>query len=342
MKNWRKLFNNHPFFFGLILSFSLLGCERILMEPNPSANKTEIFEQMWENIDQKYGLFHLKNIDWNQVGDKYRSQVFDDMDDHEFFDVLAEMLYELRDGHTNLVSDFDLSRNWQWYLDFPENFDFSLVERNYLRENAQISGPLRHQMIDSILYVYYGSFGSRLSPENLNAMLERAKNAKGLIFDVRNNGGGFLNNAFRLASALVREEQIVYVEQRKSGPGHDDFHPEQTASISPSENAYAGPVVVLTNRKSYSASTYFAAMVKYNDHITLMGDSTGGGGGSPYDGELSNGWRYRFSTSRSFDREGYPLELGIAPDIFVNLSPTSQSAGVDDMIEAALLHLKNL
>ena len=327
----------------IILSFfGIIGCEKMLMSPQPEADPESIFQLMWETLDEKYSFFELKNIDWDLVADTFSTKIRPEMSDQQLFDVLAEMLYVLRDGHTNLVSEFDLSRNWRWYLDHPDNFDADLVMRNYLQENARISGALRHQVIDSVLYVQYGSFASPISGANLNVVLQRADSCKGVIIDVRHNGGGSLGNALFLASAFIKETQNVYSVQERKGPGRNDFSALQSVQLSPHPRAFTGPVVVLINRRSYSASTYFATMMKYNEHIKLMGDSTGGGGGTPIDAELPNGWRYRFSTTRTFDRRGFSLEPGVAPDIEVHMTEASRLQGIDDIIEAALAHIKGL
>ncbi|MDD3011375.1 MAG: S41 family peptidase, partial [Bacteroidales bacterium] len=105
------------------------------------------------------------------------------------------------------------------------------------------------------------------------------------------------------------------------------------------EEQYTGNVVVLTNRSCYSATNDFVARMKVLDHVTIMGDKTGGGGGLPIYNELPNGWKYRFSATQTYDAEGVNIEGGIAPDIWVSLNPEDEANGVDSMIEAAVAYL---
>ena len=311
------------------------SCEKALFESDASASREAVFDQLWQTMDEKYTFFDLKGIDWDQVGERYRQQIEDGMSDEAFFDLLADMLFELRDGHTNLVSPFDLGRNWKWCLDHPDNFDANTVERHYLGDDHRITGPMRHQMLsDSILYIRYASFGVGLSGEHLNFVLQRAAGAKGVIIDVRSNGGGTTNHALALASSFIKEPIDAYTREYKTGPGRDDFSTPEVIRLEPRDNAFTGKVIVLINRRSYSATSFFASSMKYHDHITLMGDSTGGGGGTPQDGELGNGWRFRYSATRTFDREGFPIEPGVAPDVFVNLDPNVPD--VDEIIEEAV------
>jgi hypothetical protein len=328
-------------FLYLPLIIGLFACERMLMESQPAADPEDVFLSMWTTLDEKYSFFEEKNINWDIVKDTVIAKIHPEMSNLALFDLLAETLYILRDGHTNLRSEFDLSRNWRWFLDHPDNFSADLVARNYLGENARISGSLRHQVIDSVLYIQCLSFGASFSGNNFQSVLNRADSCKGVIIDVRHNGGGFLSLARFLASGFIREEQDVYSVQERMSSARNDFSPAQVFRLAPHPNAYKkGPVIVLTNRRSYSASTYFAAMMKYNSHVTIMGDTTGGGGGTPIDAELPNGWQYRFSATRAFDRMGLSLEPGVAPDVVVSTTQVSEAMGIDDIIEAALERLR--
>ena len=140
------------------------------------------FEHLWKEAKHKYSYFEYKGVDWDQVYDMYRPRVREDMTEQELFEVLADMLYELKDGHVNLSSSFDRSRNWSWYLDFDPDFDESIVYREYLGDDYRITGPLHNQVIDSVLYVYYNSFGNTIDEKHIEHLVERSKGMKGMIF----------------------------------------------------------------------------------------------------------------------------------------------------------------
>ena len=93
------------------LMLSLSAChEHEEFSNNPQGN----FDALWKEIDEHYCFFKYKNIDWDEVGRRYRAQVHPEMSSTELFDVCATMLRELKDGHTNLISSFNVSRYWIW------------------------------------------------------------------------------------------------------------------------------------------------------------------------------------------------------------------------------------
>ena len=120
------------------------------------------------------------------------------------------MLNELKDGHTNLISTFNMSRYWDWYLDYPDNFD-SDIQENYLGRNYSIAGGLKYTtLIDGqIGYIYYGSFSSSAGESGLDHIFYQFKDCKGLICDIRDNGGGMLSNADRIASRFLEEKILT-------------------------------------------------------------------------------------------------------------------------------------
>lgn len=311
------------------------------MDTNPNNDPITNFEYLWKTIDQKYSFFDIKNVDWQLVHDTFASRISSSISDEELFDLMSEMLYVLRDGHVNLISDFDVSRNWRFYLDRPQNFDYELLERNYLKEDYRITGPFINKIIDSVGYVYYGSFSRYISGDDMVYVLKRFEKAKGVIIDVRNNGGGSLINAFTMISYLADTKRWVYSSYLKSGPSHQDFSPENKVYIEPDkEYTYPKKIVVLTNRSSYSATTFFAAMCKAFPNITIMGDTTGGGGGIPAGDELPNGWYFRYSASKTLLPDGWNIELGVPPDIVVYMKKEDIDLGLDTILESAIAYLQ--
>ena len=110
------------------LGFLFTGCEK---SDEYVASPQENFEALWKILDENYCFFEYKDIDWNEIHDRYKTQISDTMNQYVLFDVLGDMLNELKDGHTNLISTFNMSRYWDWYLDYPDNFD-SDIQENYL------------------------------------------------------------------------------------------------------------------------------------------------------------------------------------------------------------------
>ena len=98
--------------------------------------------------------------------------------------------------------------------------------------------------------------------------------------------------------------------------------------------------MVLSNRRSYSATNDFVNSMKQLPHVTILGDKTGGGSGLPFSSELPNGWSIRFSASPMFDPEMNQLEFGIAPDRKVDMISEDMRKGKDTMIELACDLLK--
>ena len=326
----------------LIILLFFSSCDQLMIPDDPKDEPIDIFNQLWTDVNDRYSFFDHKEIDWQEIGTTYRAKIRNDMGTKDLFDVLANMLFELRDGHVNLSTWFDRSRNWEWYQDFPNNYDQNIIDENYLKRDFWISGPLHHQFIDDVLYVNYRSFSQTITEASLQVVLERARQGRGIIIDVRNNGGGSLSNAYTLASGFADSTVVVARQRIKNGPGINDFSSWEDIKVTEGESVYKGPVVVLINRRSYSATTFFAQMMKELPRALIVGDQTGGGGGIPVSGELSNGWTYRFSTTQSTDLDGRQTEDGVLPDVRIDLNPVSLENGEDNIISTAVTLIKNI
>lgn len=161
-----------------------------------------------------------------------------------------------------------------------------------------------------------------------------------IIFDIRDNGGGMLSNADRIASRFLEEKILTGYIQHKTGKGHDDFSEPYPLYLSPSERIrWLRPVVVLTNRHCYSAANDFVQKVRMMPYVTTMGDRTGGGSGFPFNSELPNGWGVRFSASPMLDVNKQHTEFGIDPTYKVSMTQEDIEKGKDTIIEAAITHL---
>ena len=298
------------------------------------------FESLWRIIDEHYCFFDYKQqeygLDWNAVYDKYKVRVNNNMTTVQLFEVLCDMLAELRDGHVNLSSSMDYGRYWTWQEAYPKNYSDTL-ERHYMGTDYLIANGLHYRVLDdNIGYIRCASFETPIGEGNLDEMLSYLLFCRGLIIDIRNNGGGNLTVAERLAGRFVHQKTLVGYMQHKTGKGHQDFSGLEEIYLEPSSNVrWNKKVCVLVNRSVFSAANEFAVMMHCLPNVTLIGDHTGGGSGLPMSNSLPNGWSVRFSACPMYDNHQQQTEFGIEPDIAVALSNTSMAGNKDDIIEAA-------
>lgn len=298
-------------------------------------------EALWQIIDTKYCYVEQKGVDWASIHDEYIAKAKNiGSDQMALFDLCAQMLDTLHDGHVNLYSPFDRSFNTAWYDSYPTNFDAEL-QKLYLKD-YRIAGGLYYCTIanGTIGYIYYSSFSNDFSGTNLYWVFTTFQNCKGIVLDVRNNGGGDLNNAYRLAAPFMTENKIIGYWQHKEGPGHNDFSELEPlySDTSLVGHRWLRPVIILANRRSYSATNFFINMMRYaGNHVAIIGGTSGGGGGMPMSYEMPCGWTVRFSSVRMYDADKKDIEQGIEPNLKINMTSTTQ----DDIIEKAIEIINN-
>ncbi|ROT21616.1 peptidase S41 [Muribaculaceae bacterium Isolate-110 (HZI)] len=305
------------------------------------------FEALWSILDEHYCFFDSKNVDWDKVHDTYSRRISDRMTREELFIVCADMLAELRDGHVNLSAPFNTSYYRAWWSDYPQNFSKRLIEESYFNFNyRQSSGMMYGFLENNIGYIYYESFSSPVGEGNLDHALNFLSTANGLIIDVRDNGGGSLTNVETFVARFIDRPTLVGYISHKTGPGHNDFSEPYAITYRPAQEGrvrWAKPIVVLTNRSTFSAANNFASVMKNLPGVTIVGSVTGGGSGVPFSSELPCGWGIRFSACSMLDALGESTEGGITPSegCAVDLDPMDALSGRDTILEKAIEILNN-
>ncbi len=300
------------------------------------------FEALWRLLDEHYCFFDAKaqdyGLDWNEVYRRYSPQVSEQMTRYQLFEVLANMLNELRDGHVNLYAAHNTARYGAWFDAYPMNYSDSLVNRYLgLTGDYALTGGLRYRRLDdNIGYVRCSTFENTFGDGNLHEVMRALALCDGLIVDVRSNGGGQLTAAQQLASLFLNEETLCGYMSHKTGTGHADFSTPEPVRLTPFTGLrWQKPVCLLTNRRTYSAANSFVMYLKGLPQVTVVGDVTGGGAGMPFSSELPGGWAVRFSACPMYDRDGQLTEMGIAPDVRVDISAADYARSVDTLLETA-------
>lgn len=303
------------------------------------------FDMLWTILDQHYCFFDEKGVDWDEIYTRYSARVANDMSDRELFFVCADMLDELRDGHTNLSATFNTSYYRKWWTDYPANYSARLVEQYYFNFNYLSAGGMDYGILpQNIGYIRYNTFTLTPSESNLDQILLYLAPCDGLILDIRDNGGGNMNNVETIVSRFISTTTLAGYIIHKTGPGHRDFsepyayyfHPAPTTRIS-----WGKPVALLVGRGTFSAANNLVSVMQYLPQVTIIGSTTGGGSGMPFNSELTNGWSIRFSACPILDAQGHATEFGIEPSqgCAVELDPVQALDGHDTVLDFAINRL---
>ena len=191
---------------------------------------------------------------------------------------------------------------------------------------------VEYEMLEGdIAYIQLHTF-NEVATEQLRLALEEllAENPKGLIFDLRNNGGGLLSTAIEVSSEFVSKGIIMYEEY---GDGSRESY-----SARPGGMATDIPLVVLINEGTASASEITAGAIQDYDRGTLIGATSYGKGSVqnwiPLRSEESG---VRITIARWLTPNEHQIHgIGLTPDIEVLFTDEDIEAGRDVQLEAAI------
>jgi hypothetical protein len=340
-------------FILIFLAFSFMSCEEIFMHPDPGTDNLSLFDEYSKICIEKYGLEDVKGVDLTALADSIRPFITPDLSEAELFSLMGLFVDRMQEGHTSLISvDQKYSKSYYWFTGYPPAANILLDRKYYYGEEAN-PDVRKIPSEDSYFQVFYGylpqdkeigyihiiSFSVTITDAELEEMMKYLKDAKGIIIDVRNNLGGYIDLVGRLASYFTDTEVLVATNYIKNGPGKDDFAAsEMKIEPSGSPYTYAKPVVVLQDRITFSSGSLFCVVMSAMDNTTTIGQRFGGGTGAIVDGFLANGWQWTVSTSNFVDIKGRPTEPGIDPEIEMLINPADTSE--DDVLERAILELQ--
>ncbi len=316
-------------------------------EPDYSNDIYGNFDALWDIVDKRYCFFREKDLDWEEIGRTYRSQITPKTNSLELFFICAAMLDELKDGHVNLSSRYDTSYYRKWWTDYPQDFNMRTLEEYYLEFDwLSTSGIMYKQLPGEIAYIYFPSFATPVSDVALDYILAILHNSRGLIIDIRDNGGGMLTNVGTFVSRFINEKITGGYMIHKTGPGHSDFSEPYPIEYEPAKDyrvKWDGPIVLLTNRSCFSAANDFTAVMKSLPQVKVVGARTGGGGGLPFSSELPIGWAVRFSACPLMNSEMECTEFGIdpSPGCEVHAKEEDLALGKDAILDFAIEMLKD-
>jgi C-terminal processing protease CtpA/Prc len=194
------------------------------------------------------------------------------------------------------------------------------------------------------------SFGSDAIVEDFDAVFDKISKAKGLILDVRENGGG--NSAFgdKIISYLIdkpiegtRWKTRQYMPAFRAWGEQEKWYQGAPEVIEPrQEGSFTGPIVILTGPATFSAAEDFVVPLHASVRATVVGERTGGSTGQPLFIDLPGRGRARICTKRDMYPDGREfVGVGVVPDAEVHPTPADIAAGRDVVLEEGIKVLKS-
>jgi carboxyl-terminal processing protease len=207
----------------------------------------------------------------------------------------------------------------------PEPLKFVITRAQIVLHSAE--GKM---LKNDIAYVDINTFGERTTQElrgTLDNLLKQ--NPKGIILDLRDNPGGYLNTAVEVASEFIDKGVVLYEQY---GNGSRDTH-----KVIGNGRATDIPIVVLINEGSASAAEILAGALQDYGRAKLVGVQSYGKGSVQNWVPLSNNQgAARVTIARWLTPQERLIDhIGLAPDVVVKMTPEDFTAGRDPQLDAA-------
>ncbi len=302
----------------------------------------EAFDTVWRAFDREYAMFVVKpDVDWASLRDVYRPQAESAQDNIELGMVLAEMIACLQDLHAHVQVDGETLPGYQRRR--PLNGSFDAVSR--------LVGPVtntRQQLAyarsdDGIGYINVYGLQNRRLPELFDEALQKMEASRGLIVDLRFNGGGSEPLGQQMAGRFLDKRRVYSLNQYRNGPKHEDLGTKLQRACEPAGPwRYVGPVIVLQGQRTMSSAESFLLMLAQCPQATTMGDRSAGSSGNPRRVQAAGGIIVNLPRWLDMEPSGRPIDaVGILPEVPIEATPEDFTAESDPVLAAALKNLRD-
>ncbi|MFF4320464.1 S41 family peptidase [Streptomyces sp. NPDC001568] len=305
-------------------------CEQELPEDSLTA-----FDVFWQTFEENYPFFAAKGVDWHAVRDARRPEVRPDTPREELFALFSDMLAPLYDAHVAVIDGKDrvFYRTRPGTHPTPRALE-PLAKEHVIRRdlggvkpqefaNGQISYA---DLPDAKGYLRIAGFtdyddqdptyAAQLAELDraLDTVLTPARTAslRGLIIDVRVNGGGEDALGLHVAGRLTDTPYTAYRKRTRHTP-------PQAVRVEPDRDSprYTGPVAVLTSPTTFSAGEGFTqALIDRPGRTVRIGEATQGVFSDVMIRSLPNGMTIRLPNEEYLTRTGTTFDgAGIPPHL---------------------------
>jgi hypothetical protein len=326
--------------------------------PNDPVTNFEVFA---ETFAAHHGFLKHRGVDWATVTRTYRAKVNVQTKPEELFEFFKTMIDPLHDAHTFVdapgtklgfggkkpgtlaMSDKDGERT----IEILETRYLMGKLRSWCRGHvryARLKGGLGYLRIDAFAdYTKSDNFdeGAHALATALDVIIQDAHALRGLVIDVRINGGGADPYGVQVAERFTNQSYVAFVKRaRNDAQNPESWTPPQTATVGVSNRPrFLKPIVELISGDTVSAGeTFTMALMGREPRITRIGEDTQGVFSDVLERRLPNGWRLGLPNEVFLTGQGTHFEArGVPPDIRIPVFPKADlKNGRDSALEKAI------
>ena len=259
-----------------ILASGINGYLSIQMDPHTYISPTDYFKQVSSNNERsKYflGLSFEKKIQRIFIRKVFKNSDADQAGLKNNDEVVSISGQKVEDMNLSDVSALLKDKNQKTFPFLVKRGDATFVKK--LNRSYRVLSQVQSEVINNgnkIGYIQLSKFAYNIC-ENVREEIEKMKpsSLNGLVLDLRDNPGGLLTEAACLAGLFIGENKKIFTVKYTDGN-------EEEVALTTAEQVYFGPMVILTNNSSASASELIAGAMQEYNRATIVGERTFGKG----------------------------------------------------------------
>lgn len=305
----------------------------------------DVFDTYWWTYAEHFPYSKQKRWNWQLEYPQWRANINKDTSEAQLVEIFANILNELRDGHADLVDsdgedlvemnarqlhyewrlrqawkeDDNYDRFWPYLRDVHHKWR-RVIEQGYIKPNSMsryfdnfhfglLDNDLTYLRIESMAdFTEQGKYQTWLkaTDEAMQAIVPELNKHKGLVIDLRMNGGGTdLVSMALLSYFFDKDTQVGSEAVLNSASAAEPMKIEVKAN--PTLN-YLGPIVVLLSEETASAAEIMLLGLAAREDVVFLGEPSNGSFSDILPKQLTNGWGFGLSHQIYYDAQGIDRE----------------------------------
>ena len=331
----------------VLLTSGISGC---LPDPYSVGEPDSLFSEyvlVWDLVDRHYACFFSReDVNWDQLYQMLKPEAENLQNRDQLKDICLELMSAMVDQNLILRDSLGVRLDSWSEGDFI-NWDLT-VWMDYMQEWFQVfhmdleayGATVIHSITtDSIGYIYISDLGSAFDMIAFYGETSPIQDCSSIIFDLRMCGeSGHEINAHYASGRFVAINALSYYRAFREGPGRYDMGEKlEVYSYKNGAWQFNEPTILLTGRLTQGAGEQLVLLLRSQEHVTIIGDTTAGFANPAVSFNLTEGWTVEIPSMVTYSLDGtLLLNSGIAPDILIPVSEADFAAGVDPVLDAAV------